>query len=761
MHQKAHKPDKAEKNRNSDSINKDTNNTDTQNKFIDPDPFSTVLNTMSVPFQGKKEESIQPKTSGTQMPREIQAKMEGTFSTDFSQVNIYKDDDSANWIGAQAYTQGNDIHFAPGKYEPETKKGQELLGHELTHVEQQRKGKVSTMPKLANIKPPQKPIETLEKEQQHNEMWGAQFKSPEEQMQLKLKYGLTQLKSDIAQTKYQQFKSNSIAQLKRDRMNIRLFRSKTKQFENKLTQKKVAYGSDDFIQLAAEYFPGQDFSTVSQDYFMPATVNDSPSLEKEADTMGKRAADGENATIKSKARGIQKKEDNALEAISGGGKRYGFLHDEFKWRMNGKTSFEGAANTLRRKYGIGLSFAKDEDFAIELIRSNKLFGTFQDIPAKNTIIDIPGKELLPNTMYSSSGFSVTDLTIKESDAESAMSDMIAARNSHTLATSNKKDLQKVKGMANNFKAIINNKDLDLEGLYVASNKAGRKLWTYCATNVDAINSVDMLLYVGRNLMRSYIKESKHPKIVKDKRQIPHLIYQLEQGSRNLDQYIPKDASTFIVLLAGFDPFDVSVPPSFESDNSNTASFFALKYNEKTFEVNGKKVKFHTQIFPVRGNDFEEGLVEGFYENHLSNVDMVINTGIGDKDFEIEGRAQNIYNTSALDNNDDVRTGSGKINDSKPRTETYSNTLISRGEFDSSPVLFGQSDIDYDDAGRGATAGDFYCNEIFYRVSELRAATSIPSGFIHLPFSAFTNATKRANLTARFHQILMEILRLKV
>ncbi|MFN6947166.1 MAG: DUF4157 domain-containing protein, partial [Cytophagaceae bacterium] len=41
-----------------------------------------------------------------------------------------------------AYAQGNDIHFAPGQYNPETQSGQELLGHELTHVVQQRQGRV-------------------------------------------------------------------------------------------------------------------------------------------------------------------------------------------------------------------------------------------------------------------------------------------------------------------------------------------------------------------------------------------------------------------------------------------------------------------------------------------------------------------------------------------------------------------------------------------------------------------------------------------
>ena len=45
-------------------------------------------------------------------------------------------------VGALAYTQGTDIHFAPGQFKPDTSAGQQLLGHELTHVIQQAKGRV-------------------------------------------------------------------------------------------------------------------------------------------------------------------------------------------------------------------------------------------------------------------------------------------------------------------------------------------------------------------------------------------------------------------------------------------------------------------------------------------------------------------------------------------------------------------------------------------------------------------------------------------
>ena len=98
-------------------------------------------------LQAKKEnkEVVPQETkSGTKakLPDEVQTKMEGAFGTSFADVNIHKDDNSATDMGALAYTQGKDVHFAPGQYNPGTQKGQELIGHELTHVEQQKAGRV-------------------------------------------------------------------------------------------------------------------------------------------------------------------------------------------------------------------------------------------------------------------------------------------------------------------------------------------------------------------------------------------------------------------------------------------------------------------------------------------------------------------------------------------------------------------------------------------------------------------------------------------
>ena len=86
--------------------------------------------------------SQQATDSYPRMPTSLQAKMEAGFGADFSDVSIHPNSSRAVSMGALAYTQGRDIHFAPGQYDPHSRKGQELIGHELTHVVQQREGRV-------------------------------------------------------------------------------------------------------------------------------------------------------------------------------------------------------------------------------------------------------------------------------------------------------------------------------------------------------------------------------------------------------------------------------------------------------------------------------------------------------------------------------------------------------------------------------------------------------------------------------------------
>lgn len=78
---------------------------------------------------------------GRAMPDPVRKKMEAFFRADFSNVRIYQGS-QAQSIGAHAFTMGSDIYFAPGQYSPDTPRGQQLLGHELAHVIQQRNGRV-------------------------------------------------------------------------------------------------------------------------------------------------------------------------------------------------------------------------------------------------------------------------------------------------------------------------------------------------------------------------------------------------------------------------------------------------------------------------------------------------------------------------------------------------------------------------------------------------------------------------------------------
>jgi GNAT superfamily N-acetyltransferase len=78
---------------------------------------------------------------GQPLPPAVQRKMESFFGADFSDVQVHVGPE-AHAIGALAFTQGSHIYFAPGQYNPASPFGQQILGHELTHVMQQRAGRV-------------------------------------------------------------------------------------------------------------------------------------------------------------------------------------------------------------------------------------------------------------------------------------------------------------------------------------------------------------------------------------------------------------------------------------------------------------------------------------------------------------------------------------------------------------------------------------------------------------------------------------------
>lgn len=86
-----------------------------------------------------------PKAASTQnkgLPSGLQSNMEHSLGQDFSNVSVYTNSQKAVQMNARAYTQGEKVHFAPGEFNPNSSQGKNLIGHEFTHVAQQRAGVV-------------------------------------------------------------------------------------------------------------------------------------------------------------------------------------------------------------------------------------------------------------------------------------------------------------------------------------------------------------------------------------------------------------------------------------------------------------------------------------------------------------------------------------------------------------------------------------------------------------------------------------------
>ncbi|MEB3216077.1 MAG: DUF4157 domain-containing protein [Nostocales cyanobacterium 94392] len=80
------------------------------------------------------------KGSGEPLPQWVRSRMEPRFGADFAGVRVHRGSEASTLnreLGAQAFTRQRDIYFGAGRYQPDTREGQRLLAHELTHVVQQ------------------------------------------------------------------------------------------------------------------------------------------------------------------------------------------------------------------------------------------------------------------------------------------------------------------------------------------------------------------------------------------------------------------------------------------------------------------------------------------------------------------------------------------------------------------------------------------------------------------------------------------------
>lgn len=85
------------------------------------------------------------RTGGTPLATSLRQEMEARLGADFSDVRVHTGaaaHESARSVNALAYTSGSHVVFRSGAYNPASAAGKHVLAHELTHVQQQRRGPV-------------------------------------------------------------------------------------------------------------------------------------------------------------------------------------------------------------------------------------------------------------------------------------------------------------------------------------------------------------------------------------------------------------------------------------------------------------------------------------------------------------------------------------------------------------------------------------------------------------------------------------------
>ncbi len=90
----------------------------------------------ATPITGELAQRMSTVGSARPLDSEIRAEMETALGQDLSHVRLHTDDTAAGLVHAsqaEAFTVGDHVFLGPGKYEPSTARGKQMLVHELAH----------------------------------------------------------------------------------------------------------------------------------------------------------------------------------------------------------------------------------------------------------------------------------------------------------------------------------------------------------------------------------------------------------------------------------------------------------------------------------------------------------------------------------------------------------------------------------------------------------------------------------------------------
>lgn len=119
------------------------------NETTQKSPVHNTKSILTAPYKPVGVASRANSGHNTSLPFSLQAKMEKSFGQNLSDVTIHKNSSKAVQMKSLAFTQGDNIHFAPGHFNPDSESGRHLIGHEFTHVMQQRNGGIKSTDKMS------------------------------------------------------------------------------------------------------------------------------------------------------------------------------------------------------------------------------------------------------------------------------------------------------------------------------------------------------------------------------------------------------------------------------------------------------------------------------------------------------------------------------------------------------------------------------------------------------------------------------------
>ncbi|HSX97479.1 MAG TPA: pyroglutamyl peptidase [Streptomyces sp.] len=296
-------------------------------------------------------------------------------------------------------------------------------------------------------------------------------------------------------------------------------------------------------------------------------------------------------------------------------------------------------------------------------------------------------------------------------------------------------------------------------------RQGARLWTRAVDRAqgrgpaggDLSRDDDRPLYWARLGMTREVR-GWQPEFLLSDRQRARLLAELEEASRGQDsvRYPRAGEGVKRILVTGFDPFtldrDVRI--------SNPSGATALALDGTVIRTADGPARIETAVFPVRWQDFADGMVERALRGRLPRVDLFATVSQGRVGrFDIE-RTNGAWRGGFADNDNLGRTGTVPVTDpgTQPQWTTttlpyadivaadtgrfpvYDNTSVTEIPAGGTTAVVRPAGPTPGSTARAGGGGDYLSNEIAYRATLLRdrlgLGALLPGGHVHTPVLQF-------------------------